>query len=50
VFPGSLILSERVGWNRPTGALVVVLSILISQERLPAARGLLTAVPATGDD
>jgi drug/metabolite transporter (DMT)-like permease len=35
---GNLILSERVSWNQPVGALVVVLGILVSQQRLPAVR------------
>jgi drug/metabolite transporter (DMT)-like permease len=36
---GVLILDERVSWNQPVGALVVVVGIVISQERLaPALR------------
>jgi drug/metabolite transporter (DMT)-like permease len=43
---GASILSERVSWNQPLGALVVLLGIVVSQERLaPALRRLRTVVP-----
>jgi drug/metabolite transporter (DMT)-like permease len=44
---GVLILDERVSWNQPVGALVVVVGIVISQARLaPALRRLRRLIPA----
>jgi drug/metabolite transporter (DMT)-like permease len=38
VVAGAVVLGEHVTWNQPAGALVVVLGIAISQDRLPALR------------
>ena len=38
VVEGAVVLGERVAWNQPAGAVVVVLGILVAQERLPAIR------------
>jgi hypothetical protein len=36
VVAGAVVLGEHVRWNQPAGALVVLLGIVISQDRLPA--------------
>ena len=36
VVAGAVALGERITWNQPAGALVVVLGIAVSQDRLPA--------------
>jgi len=64
VVAGVLALGEHVTWNQPVGALVVVLGIAVSQDRLPvlialvdrarrrrkneAEQGATTSSPATG--
>ncbi|PWJ47119.1 Permease of the drug/metabolite transporter (DMT) superfamily [Quadrisphaera granulorum] len=35
VVAGVLVLGERITWNEPVGALVVVVSVLLVQKRLP---------------
>lgn len=38
VVEGATVLGERLSWNQPVGALVVILGILVTQGRLPAVR------------
>jgi hypothetical protein len=46
-----LVLAERVSWNEPVGALIVIAGIAVSQDRLPGlvrrSRRLIT-VPSLG--
>jgi drug/metabolite transporter (DMT)-like permease len=34
VLAGMLVLAERVSWNEPVGALIVIAGIAVSQDRL----------------
>ena len=48
VLLGNVLLGERLGWNEPAGAALVVLGIAVAQERLrlPAVRRARAATPA----
>jgi drug/metabolite transporter (DMT)-like permease len=41
VLAGAVVLGERISGNEPVGALVVVLGIVVTQDRAPALVGAL---------